>query len=314
VQRPGATAESHNQMSKVIPLEQITDHVHSGQTIALGGAWFSNHPMAAVRQLVRANVGELHIVETLGSIDADLLIGAGLVRELTFSMISMESFGLAPHFRAAVQDGSLRITEMTGIALNLAIDAAARNVPFLPMADLGASEIPERQPERYRQITCPFSGRSLLAVAAIKPDVVLLHALRADCEGNCQIEGPLAIDAELARAGATVIVSCEEISTGERIGEAAQSTVIPGFLVDAVIEAPFGAHPTTHIPRYGFDAWEVMGYVQACRGEAEDWSSYLAQIAAESEQGYRARVLPRRRRGVLRSLIDAGEILAGASA
>jgi acyl CoA:acetate/3-ketoacid CoA transferase alpha subunit/acyl CoA:acetate/3-ketoacid CoA transferase beta subunit len=296
-------------VSKIASLEAVRDHVQSGQTVALGGAWMSNHPMAAVRELVRAHIGDLHVVDNLASLDVDLLIGAGLVRELTFSMVSLESFGLAPHFRRAVEHGTVEITELSGIALNLAIDAAARNLPFLPMRDLGASEIPDHQPEHYTAIVCPFTGEPLLAVRAIKPDVVLIHALRADPEGNCQFDGTLAIDPELARAGTKVIVTCEEIVAREVIAERPDSTAIPGFLVDVVIEAPLGAHPTSHVPSYGLDAWSVMDYVQACRGGDGDWSAYLAQIAGESEEEYRERVVPSRRRRVLHSIAQRGEIL-----
>jgi glutaconate CoA-transferase subunit A len=294
--------------NKIIPLASLSDFVPDGATVALGGAWFSNHPMAAVRQLVRDGVGDLHLVETMGSIDIDLLVGAGLASEVTFSMVSFEIFGLAPHFRRAVQDGRLRITEMTGCALNTAIDAAARNVPFLPMAPLGSSEIPDRQPGRYARMADPFTSQEVIAVRALKPDVAILHALRADAEGNAQSEGPLAIDPEMARAAHTVIVTCEEIVDHEVIQTAPALTSIPGFLVDAVIEAPFGAHPTTHVPRYGFDAWTVREYVSAARTEAS-WSDHLRQLRGETEERYRERVIPADRRSVLSALARVGRTL-----
>jgi acyl CoA:acetate/3-ketoacid CoA transferase alpha subunit/acyl CoA:acetate/3-ketoacid CoA transferase beta subunit len=269
----------------------------------------SNHPMAAVRQLVRAQIGDLHIVDNLASIDVDLLIGAGLVRALTFSMVSLESFGLAPHFRRAAEEGTIAITEMSGVALNLAIDAAARSLPYLPMRDLGASQIPAYHPDRYAAITCPFTDESLLAVRAIKPDVAVIHALRADPDGNAQLEGPMAIDPVLARAAATVIVTCEEITSHEVIAQCPASTIVPGFLVDAVIEAPLGAHPTTHVPSYGLDAWSIAEYVQVCRSGDDAWTDYIGRLAAESEDEYRARVAPPPRRRVLESLARRGEIL-----
>ncbi|MDQ1703082.1 MAG: glutaconate CoA-transferase, subunit, partial [Frankiaceae bacterium] len=192
-------------MSKVVALEDLRDLVAPGQTVALGGAWMSNHPMAAVRQLIRDGIGDLHIIDSLASIDVDLLIAAGLVRELTFSMVSLEAFGLAPHFRRAVQDGTLTIHEISGVAINVAMDAGARNVPFLPMGDLGSSELPGHVPGRLGRVTCPFTGEELMAVRAITPDVAVLHVLRADEQGNAQVEGPLAIDPEIARASRRVV-------------------------------------------------------------------------------------------------------------
>ncbi len=289
-------------MSKLVPLAELPTLVEPGQSVALGGAWLSNHPMAAVRELIRAQVKDLHVIDSLASLDVDLLIGAGLLSELTFSMVSLEAFGLAPHFRRAVQAGELRINEVSGVALNVAIEAGARNLPFLPMRDIGRSELPARQPGFYAAIDCPFTGEQLLGIRAQRPDVAIVHVLRADAEGNCQYDGPLAIDPELARAASRVIVTCEEVVDGETIREHPDSTKIPGFLVDSVIEAPFGAHPTTHIPRYGFDGWAVMEYVEAF--SADECAEYLARLAAESEEQYRDRVLDSERREVLRVLGD----------
>lgn len=296
-------------MSKVIELETLSDLVHPGQSVALGGAWMSNHPMAAVRQLIRDGIGDLHVIDSLASIDVDLLIAAGLVSELTFSMVSLEAFGLAPNFRRAVEAGTLAIHEISGVALNVAIDAGARNVPFLPMVDLGSSELPERVPDSLRPMACPFTGEPLLAVRALNPDVALIHVLCADDEGNCQVEGPMAIDPEIARAARSVVVTCEELVTTEHIAAAPATTHIPGFLVDAVIEAPFGAHPTTHVPRYGFDAWEIMEYaeVNASGGIA----GYVEQLRSESEDAYRERALDAERRVVLTSVADNAHTLEG---
>jgi glutaconate CoA-transferase subunit A len=254
-------------MTKVIPLEELSAHVHPGETVALGGAWMTNHPMAAVRQLIRDGIGDLHILGSLSSIDVDLLIAAGLVRELTFSMVSLEAYGLAPHFRKAVQDGSLAINEVSGVAINVGIDAGARKVPYLPMRGLGGSQLPELAPGNYAAITCPFTGDELLAV----------------------------------RAAGRVVITCEElVETGEIAANPA-TTHIPGFLVEAVIEAPFGAHPCSHIPRYGFDAWAIMDYADLC-GEGGG-PAFLEQLAAESEADYRSRVLDDDRRAVLTTVV-----------
>jgi glutaconate CoA-transferase, subunit A len=296
-------------VSKVINLEALSDLVSPGQSVALGGAWMSNHPMAAVRQLIRDGIGDLHVIDSLASIDVDLLVAAGLVRELTFSMVSLEAFGLAPSFRRAVQDGTLTIHEISGVAINIGMDAGARNVPFLPMTDLGSSELPAHVPDSLRMMECPFTGEPLLAVRALNPDVALIHVLRADDEGNCQVEGPLAIDPEIARAARSVVVTCEEIVSTEQIAAAPATTHIPGFLVSAVIEAPFGAHPTTHVPRYGFDAWQIMEYadINAAGGGAD----YVEQLRSESEEAYRERVLDGERRVVLTSVAEHARTLQG---
>jgi glutaconate CoA-transferase, subunit A len=294
-------------MSKVAPLEELSSFVASGQSVGLGGAWMANHPMAAVRQLIRDRTGELHVIGSLCSIDVELLIGAGLVRELTFSMVSLETFGLAPHFRRAVEQGTVAINELSGVAFNIAIDAGARNVPYLPMNGVGASQLPEVTPSLYGNVTCPFTGAELLAIRALAPDVALIHVRRADPAGNAQVDGPLSIDPELARAARRVVVTCEELVSTDVIASCAATTHIPGFLVGAVIEAPWGAHPTTHVPCYGFDAWAIADYADSCAaGEGEQ---YVAALADESEQGYRDRVLGADRRAVLATVAAATDTL-----
>ena len=294
--------------NKLVPLEELAEFVAPGSLIGLGGAWLSNHPMAAMRQLLRDGVGDLHLAETMGSMDIDMMIGAGLVSELTFSMVSLEAFGLPPHFRRAVQNGEIRTTELSGLALNTAFEAGARNIPFLPMASLGLSEFPSRRPDWYARIDDPFTGIDLLAVKALIPDVAIIHVRRASPEGDCQYEGPLAIDPEMSRAARSVVVTCEEVVSADLIKANPQMTKIPGFLVDAVIEAPFGAHPLTHVPVYGLDAWELRDYAAAA-ADPTSWAPYLEQLRNETEAEYRDRVLPPERRRVIRNLARAGEVL-----
>jgi len=301
---------SSRRVNKVVPLEQLGELVPSGSLVGLGGAWLSNHPMAAMRQLLRDGVGDLHLAETMGSMDIDMMVGAGLVSKVTFSMVSLEAFGLPPHFRRAVQGGEIEITELSGLALNTAFEAAARNIPFLPMASLGLSEFPARQPEWYASIDDPFTGIDLLAIKALVPDVALLHVRRASPAGDCQYDGPMAIDPEMSRSAKRVVVTCEEIVSADVIQASPQMTKIPGFLVDAVIEAPFGAHPLTHVPLYGLDAWELRDYAAAA-ADPEAWPTYLDRLRTESEDQYRERVLPPGRRRVIRNLARAGETLSG---
>jgi glutaconate CoA-transferase subunit A len=113
----------------------------------------------------------------------------------------------------------------------------------------------------------------------------------------------------MAKAAKRVIVTCEEVVSREEIVATAHMTKLPGYYVDAVIEAPFGAHPTSHIPRYAMDAWEVMDYAAAAG--SDEFAAYVERIRNESEADYRARVLTDRDR-VLAELVNAAEILEGA--
>jgi glutaconate CoA-transferase, subunit A len=296
--------------SKVVPLEALGDLIADGETVAFGGGWFANHPLAAVRQLIRAGRKDIHAITVVGSVDMDLLAAAGVLGHLSFSMVTLEAFGLAPNIRKAIESGALPFTEYTGLGLLIGLEAQGRGVPFLPYRGPFGSDLPAKYPEIYATTTCPFTGEELTAVRALQPDVSIVHALRADAEGNAQWDGTSGPDVEMAKAGKRVIVTCEEVVAREEIVATSHMTKLPGYYVDAVIEAPFGAHPTSHIPRYAMDAWELMDYAGVAGGDG--FSEYLDRIRGETEADYRTRVLTDRDR-VLAELVVAAETLEGAS-
>ena len=297
-----------NRAGKVVPLEALADLVQDGDTLALGGGWFANHPMAAVRQLIRAGRRDLHAMTVVGSVDIDLLIGAGALGRLSFSMVTLEAFGLAPNFRRAVEAGKLPFTEYTGLGLLIGLEASGRGVPYLPYRGPFGSDLPAHYPEIYRTVACPFTGEELTAVRAVQPDVAVVHALRADREGNAQWDGTSGPDVEMAKAARRVIVTCEEIVPREVVVATAHMTKLPGYYVTAVIKAPFGAHPTSHIPAYALDAWELMAYSSAAADDSYD--AYVERIRSETESEYRDRVLYGRDK-VLRALVDSARVLDG---
>lgn len=283
-----------------------------GATVALGGGWFANHPMAAVRELIRAGRDDLHAISLLGSIDVDLLIAAGALRHLTFSMVTLEAFGLAANFRRAVQDGSLPITEISALSLQIAIEAAAHRVPFLPLRGPIGSDLVARHPDVYGTAQASFDdSEPVPVVRAIRPDVALLHATRCDDRGNAQYDGTFAMDVELARAADCVIVTCEEIVPTEQIAADSSLTRIPGLLVDAVVEAPFGAHPCSHVPNYAQDAWKLLDYQKAAVAGGDELADLVDRIRSEDEASYRERMLGEGRGEVLGALVRAGVVLDG---
>lgn len=297
---------------KVVPLENLGELVRDGESVAFGGGWFANHPMAAVRQLIRAGRTGIHAITVVGSVDMDLMAAAGTLGHLSFSMVTLEAFGLAPNVRKGIESGSLPFTEYTGLGLLIGLEAQGRGMPYLPYRGPFGSDIPGRYPEIYATTHCPFTGEQLTAVRALQPDVAIVHALRADAEGNAQWDGTSGPDVEMAKAAKRVIVTCEEVVDRQVIVDNAHMTKLPGYYVDAVIEAPFGAHPTSHVPRYAMDAWELMDYAAAASDPAAI-AEYVAQIREETEEGYRDRVL-KGRDSVLSALVDAAELIEGAQA
>lgn len=293
--------------NKVVPLGELGELVRDGDSVALGGGWFANHPMAAVRQLVRSGRKDLHAITVVGSIDVDLLIGSGALRHLSFSMVTLEAFGLSPNMRKGIEGGTLGFTEYTGLGLLIGLEAQGRGVPFLPYRGPFGSDIPAHYPDIYRTVNCPFTGEEMTAVRALQPDVAIVHALRADPEGNAQWDGTSGPDVEMVKAARKVIITCEEVVPRQAIVANAHMTKVPGYYVHAVIEAPFGAHPTSHVPAYALDAWQIMEYAGVAGGEGYD--QYVDRLRSESEDDYQQRVLGEGRDKVLRALVGQARTL-----
>jgi glutaconate CoA-transferase subunit A len=296
-------------IDKEIALEDLPGLIPSGAMVGLGGGWFANHPMAAVRQILRAGRQDIHALALVGSIDVDLLVGANALTHLTFSMVTLEAMGLAVNLRRSVQSGSLSVTEISALALQVALEAGAHNVPFYPLRGPTGSDLVALNPDFYASAESPFDGERTMVVRALKPDVAIVHARRCDRLGNAQYEGSMIYDPQLAASASCVIVTCEELVSSEQIARNADLTKIPGYLVDAVVEVPFGAHPCSHVPLYAVDAWQMLEYQKAALAGGEHFAEYLERLRGESEGDYRERALGRERERVLAALADCGVVL-----
>lgn len=279
------TKERVLSQNKVAKLTDIGRFIKDGDSVAIGGAWLSSHPMALVRQLIRSGMKNLNVMTILGSVDIDMLVGAGCVDRLMFSFVSMEAYGLPPNFRRAIEKGDLKYDEISGLAIIIGFEATGRGVPFLPYRGPFGSDYLKQRPDFYKKIACPFTGEEMTAVPAIKPDVAIIHAQRADPAGNIQIEGTAGSDLELAKAAKRVIVTVEEVVPTDVLRENPFKTKIPRIYVDMVIEQPFGAHPTSLIPSYVADPWHMMAYMDMA-AKPDTFKSYLDQYVMKSEDEY----------------------------
>jgi len=239
----------------------------------------------------------------VGSIDVDLLIGAGCLKKLMFSFVSMEAFGLAPNFRRAIEKEGLPYDEITGLAVIIGLEAGGRNVPFLPYRGPFGSDLIKYRPEFYKNIKCPFTGEELIAAAAIVPDVAIIHAVRADKTGSIQMEGTTGTDIEMMRAAKKRIVSVEEIVSSEEIWKHPEKTKVPKFQVDMIIEAPLGAHPTSCAPHYVFDAWHIMKYMEYA-ASAETFKKYIEDYVMKPEWEYLEAIGGMKQASILRRLAN----------
>jgi glutaconate CoA-transferase subunit A len=266
--------------------------VTDGAMVALGGGLSARLPMALVRELIRQGRRDLHLVGSAHSIDVDLLVAAGAVRRCEESYVGFEQdLGLAPAYRRAAQDGSIEVAESCCATILAQLRAAEFGVPFLPVRGVKGSGIATLHPE-YAEITCPFTGERLVAVPALAPDVALLHAPAGDRYGNLHLEQPYVLDERFASACRAVVATVEEIVSTDEV--MAAGITVPAHLVAAVTEAPFGAHPTSCYPRYGYDRAHLSEYVTAAQGGDDQLGKYLEEYLSGTEDDYRQAIGPQR--------------------
>ncbi len=240
------------------PAQMLADAIGSlpaGAVVAVGGGVMARKPLAAVRALAASGARELELVTFTGSLDVERLLGAGCLRSVRSSHVSLGEAGRASAFEAAVVAGEIEDLEESEWMLLGRLRAAAAGMPFLPTrAGLGSELVAARG---LREVLDPYTGTSYLAVPALHPDLALIHAWRADSDGNVQMPWPpehLAdVDVLIARAAKRAIVTVERLVPAEEVRRTAERTVLFGFEVDAVVEAPRGAWPTASAPDYGPD-------------------------------------------------------------
>lgn len=264
---------------KIVPLGEALGDVPDGSSVALGGWIFNSQPMALVRQLVRQGATDLDLIPAPGSIAPDLLIGAGRARSTVCVFISFEQYGLAPHFRRAAEAGTLKVHEMDGPGIAGGLRAALCDLPYMPIPDLG-TDLPKVNPAHYRPLQTKSGERRLLGVPPVRPDLCLLHAQQADEHGNVQLLGGPFFDVMLALASRRVVVSVDRIVSAETVRRTNHLTKLPAHMVDAVVEAPYGAHPTSSGGLYRADGIHLQEYVKAS-AKPERFREYLTRYVEQ---------------------------------
>jgi glutaconate CoA-transferase, subunit A len=245
-------------------------------------------PMAMIRELVRQGRRGLHLIGSAHSIDVDLLVATGAVRRCEESYVGFEQdLGLAPGYRRAAEAGTIEVAESCCATILAQLRAAEMGLPFLPVRGVRGSDIVRLHPE-YAEITCPFTGETLVAVPALRPDVALLHAPAGDRYGNLHLEQPYVLDERFASASRLVAATVDELVSTEEVVQS--GVTIPAHLVAAVAEVPYGAHPSSCYPRYAYDRGHLREYVSAAQAGPGDLEKYLATYVQGDEESYREAV------------------------
>lgn len=282
----------HLAAGKHTDLEAAAGMVRPGSMVALGGGLSARLPMALVRQLIRAGIGNLHVVGSAHSIDVDLLAAAGLISVCEESYVGYEQdHGLAPAFRRAAQEGTLEARESCCDTVLTQLRAAQMGLPFLPVHGVKGTDIEALHPE-YSRVTCPFTGASLVAVPPMAPDVALIHAPLGDRSGNLHLEQPYVLDEHFALASRMVIATVDRVASTGEVAEA--GIVIPFYRVAAVAEVPFGAHPSSCYPAYAYDREHIGEWVRSAATTSGAGKYLRHYVTGTDEAGYRRLLGPDR--------------------
>jgi len=274
--------------------DAIADFVPDGASVAMGLQMEQMVPFAAGHEIIRQKKRDLTLIGPISDILFDQLIGAGCVKQIIAAWVGNVMMGSAYNFRRAVEQDGMKVFNMTNFSIALALQAGAMGVPFLPSKTALGSDTAKGNHFFY-QIFSPFAPKeSLWAVRALNPDVTIIHVQRADSEGNAHCWGNFGVMLEGVRAAKRVVVVAEEIVDPEVIASDPNRTVIPGFLVNAVVECPYGAHPSPVQGYYNRDNDFFHEYHEQTKTKAEsdawlarwvygipDRQAYLDQLGPE---------------------------------
>lgn len=279
--------------------EAVARFVHDGDLLASGGFGHVRVSMAAIYEIIRQRKRGLTLAGKTAVHDGDILIASGCVDRVEVAYtFGHELRGLSPASRRMVEEGHCRVVaEISNAGYQWRFLAAAMGLPFIPARNLLGTDTLAHSSAKV--IADPWSGKPVCLLPACYPDVAIIHVSRCDMVGNAQIDGTIIEDFELSRAARRLILTTEEIIPEAQIRAEPWRTAIPFFLVDAVVEVPFGSHPCQMPLRYYFDEDHIRGwmarsktaegaaaYFQEYVFDAPDFEAYLKKIGGSTRLRY----------------------------
>jgi glutaconate CoA-transferase subunit A len=263
-------------MTKLIPLsEAISQYVHDGDTVYAAG--FTHLiPFAAGHEIIRQGKRGLVLARATPDLIYDQMVAAGCARKVIFSYMGNPGVGSLRIVRNEIEAGRLEWEEYSHFGMISRLQAGAAGLPFMPMNQTGATDL-ERANPLIQRVTDPYSGRELIVVPALNPEVAIVHVQRADKDGNAHLWGIVGEQKEVAFASKRVILSAEEIVDESVIRSDPNRTLIPGFIVSAVCQVPGAAHPSYAQGYYDRDndfylKWDkISESAEAVKAYLDEW-------------------------------------------
>jgi glutaconate CoA-transferase subunit A len=290
-------------MTKLTTLaDAVARHVHDGDLVYAAG--FTHLiPFAAGHEIIRQGRKNLTLARATPDLIYDQMVAAGCARKIIFSYMGNPGVGSLRAVRAAVEAGQLEWEEYSHFSMISRLQCGASGLPFIPMNQTAATDLEHANPN-YRRVTDPYSGKEVMVVPPLNPDVAIVHVQRADAHGNAHIWGILGEQKEAAFAARKVILTAEEIVDEEVIRSDPNRTMIPEFIVSSVCHVPYCAHPSYTQGYYDRDnafylAWDkISESPEAIRAYLDEWvlgvpdrRAYWEKLGDETHQ--RLQVKPR---------------------
>jgi glutaconate CoA-transferase subunit A len=290
-------------MAKLMSLaEAISANVQDGDCVYAAG--FTHLiPFAAGHEIIRQRRRDLVLARATPDLIYDQMVAAGCARKVIFSYMGNPGVGSLRIIRREIEAGRLEWEEYSHFSMISRLQAGAAGLPFMPMNPTAASDL-ERANPNYRRLTDPYTGREVVVVPALHPDVAIVHVQRADASGNAHIWGIIGEQKEAAFASKRVILTAEEIVSEEVIRSDPNRTLIPEMIVDAVCHVPGCAHPSYTQGYYDRDnafylAWDqisespeaVQAYLDEWVYGVRDRAAYWERLGAQVQE--RLKVAPR---------------------
>jgi len=260
----------------IVHEERALDHIKDGMTIALGGFITAQHPMTLIRGLVRRGIKDLTVIGSISSsLDVDLLVGSGSVRRLVTAYVGAEAAApVGPFYKQAAEEESIDIWEADEIIIAAMLHATAQGLPFFPVRGGLGTDLPKLNPDLV-EFRDPIRNEPMLAVPSMHIDIALTHASYADAYGNVQYSGNAFADELISKASDLTITSVEKIVPPEFIKKDPFKTA---YTANAVVRAPYGAHPYSCHGFYVEDDQHIQEYAaatyMATQGDDSAWAEF----------------------------------------
>ncbi|MGH8456225.1 MAG: CoA transferase subunit A [Stenotrophobium sp.] len=264
--------------------------LRDGMTIGIGGWGPRRKPMALVREILRSPLKDLTVV-SYGGPDVGMLCAAGKVRKLIFAFVTMDAIPLEPYYRKARESGALQVEEYDEGMFEWGLRAAGMRMSFLPTRCGLATDVLAKNP-RLKTIASPYAdGEVYVAMPALKLDAALIHVNESDRLGNTLLRGhDVFFDQLFARASSHTIISTEVLHDKLEVdADTARQNAFERYLVQSVVHAPCGAHPTYFGPNYGTDMEHLKRY-NASATEENGWQKYVDEFVNVGEAAYLAKI------------------------